>query len=399
MNYAGLTTIRVLVLLFAPLMAFAQSGYPQDDIKKREAMIAGWDQQATLQSVLEIMVIVFGAAITVVQGFQKGWAKPATIAMGACTTVFSAVNTKVFPTDRRELRAAVVEGNRIMTKLHHRSSVLIAETDAQKRADLGVELEEELGRFDDVVSRVTGAPGESAKKTGLFSTPVYAMPLDNPCGLKVKSDSLRFYYVGVNRNPSVSQAKDLSQKDAIEQAVRELTPKGLDPAAVRQMLEKLAVVDDTAYVSSKDGQYTYCTLIRINKTSQNLLRTAPPARVAVEMKIEPGELKRLSSAAPAFLYLRKIRTLGGLAVADVCILESASPVWNVSKLKTIAFQAAIAKMTERKSDDLTQESYVQREVRKGDTVVLKLSGGQNLTLKFTDVKYVLGRVEFTVGGV
>src|SRR5947207_4516161 len=133
MNYAGLTTIRVLLLLFAPLMLLAQSGYPQDDIRKREAMITEWDQQATLQSALEIMVIVFGAAITIIQGFQKGWAKPATIAMGACTTVFSAVNTKVFPTDRRELRAAVVDANRIMTKLHRRESVMTAESDPRKR--------------------------------------------------------------------------------------------------------------------------------------------------------------------------------------------------------------------------------------------------------------------------
>src|SRR5256885_17018201 len=90
MNKAGPASIRLLlVLLVAPLVTVAQGGYPQDDIKKREAMIAEWDQQASLQSALEIMVIVFGAAITVVQGFQKGWAKPATIVMGACTTIFS----------------------------------------------------------------------------------------------------------------------------------------------------------------------------------------------------------------------------------------------------------------------------------------------------------------------
>jgi len=392
-----------LALLFAQAVAFSESSYPQDDIKQREGMVTQWDQQASIQSLLEIMVIVLGAAITVVQGFQKGWCKPATIAMGAGTTIFSAVNTKVLPTDRRELRAAVVEGNRLVTKMHRRARALNEAATPEAKTALALELEEVLGKFDDLAVRVSGGDkGKAEPQTGsrLFNTPVYAMAANDNCGLKLKSDSLRFYYLGTNRNVSVTQAKRLSHRDAIDRAAKELTPKGLDQAIVRDMLEKLAVVDDTAYNSDpKTGQYTYCTLIRINKTALNLLRTAPPAK-AKSMRIEPGQSRRLSSVIPAFLYLRKVQNHGtGPSVAEVYILESEAPEWMRSELNGPAFRLAIAKMSDRGGGQIARESYVYREVKKGDRLVLKFSGGQDTTINFVDVKYVLARVDFTVTGI
>lgn len=73
MRYLGPTQTPLLVILSMCMQAigFAQSTYPQDDISEREAIIAQWGRQASLQSALEIMVIVFGAAITVVQDSKK----------------------------------------------------------------------------------------------------------------------------------------------------------------------------------------------------------------------------------------------------------------------------------------------------------------------------------------
>jgi hypothetical protein len=366
-------------------------------------MIAEWDRQASIQSLLEIMVIVLGAAITVVQGFQKGWCKPATIAMGAGTTIFSAINTKVLPSDRRELRAAVVEGNRLVTKMHRRARALNEASSPEGKTALTLELEEVLGKFDDLAVRVnSGDKGKVEPQTsgGLFTTPVYAMAAGDDCGLTLKYDSLRFYYLGSTRNVSVTQAKTLSHRDAIDRAAKELTPKGLDQVAVRDMLEKLAVVDDTAYNRDpKTGQYTYCTLIRINKTALNLLRTAPPAR-ARPMRIEPGQLRRLSSVLPAFLYLRRVQNPGAAPpVAEVYILESDAPEWMRPELRDPAFRAAIARMSDRGGGQIARESYVRREVKRGDMLVVKFSDGHDTTIHFVDVRYAVGRVDFTVSGL
>jgi hypothetical protein len=226
-------------------------------------------------------VIAFGAAITVTQGLQKGWCKHAAIAMGACTTIISAINTKVFPTDRRELRAAVVEGNRLVTKMHRRAPALHDALTPQIKAALSLDLEEVFGKFDGLAIRVSGGEAISGEpnKTSWFGTTVYAITTDNSCGLTVKSDALRLYYLETYKNSSVDVAKETSRANAITGAAKDLTPTGLDQSVVQNMLAKLTVVDDTSYTyDSGSGQYTYCTSIRINKTALNLLRTAPVAK-------------------------------------------------------------------------------------------------------------------------
>lgn len=395
--------IRLGILLGACcFVSFGDAGYPEKDIRQREATVARWDRQASLQSGIEILVIVLGAAITVVQGIQKGWTKPATITMAAFTTILSAVNSKVFPTDRRTLQASVVKANRVITRMHRAASDYADPQLASARQAFSIEIEKALSDFDDIDIEVTGGSrpqADPAKVPGFFLPVVFAAEPDNACGLQPRQDSLRHYFIGTSKSGSIGESAELSRKAAIDAATRELTPKGLDPAAVHDILEKLAVVEDTSYrIEGKSAQFTHCTMIRVNRTAENLLRTAPPAKaVSKTFSAEPRAVARLSTALPQYIYVRKIRNpMHSPALAEVYIVDSPGEQWLGRKLSEAEFQTSLAHMTESSGGQLAPGNYLRAEVKKGDAVTVKRTGGGNLTVNFSDVKYVLNRIDYTV---
>jgi hypothetical protein len=105
-------------MAFAQNPVNSQAQHYQKQIDECSRVVGNWQLQAHLQIAFVLIVILCGALITIFQGVSKGWCKPATLFLGACTTILTSVNAKVFTADYRVLQQSVIEGDDLIDQLN-----------------------------------------------------------------------------------------------------------------------------------------------------------------------------------------------------------------------------------------------------------------------------------------
>jgi len=278
--------LALMAASLAPAPLRAQSAATTNPFEKSiqeiQNQITAWDHQASIQIVLVIAVVVFGAVISVLQKSTGNAAKVATVVLGLATSIVTGINAKVFSVDYRSLQRAAMEGNAIVRKLH---GMLAVFTEAQPQgADLVKFNADFLQRLDDFnqISKAlegAGSPGATSggnQQASVFTVPlVYAQSASTaPSWLaNLPSDDRSFFYLGKASDASLSTAQADSLKGAMSQITSALNPG--DPYSadlnVSTPIKDAAVVQDTYFSYDKQsGAYTYYTLLRLNKQIQNL---------------------------------------------------------------------------------------------------------------------------------
>jgi hypothetical protein len=205
-------------------------------IQQVEAVAQNWRSQASLQIAFVLAVIVFGALITIFQGVNKGWCKPATLVLGACTTVLTAVNTKVFSADYRVFQQSAIDADQMTDQLK-----TVVRLEGHPNADIdGLEKQflATVTQFRTLQKSVTlgtgiqGMAGNSAKPTsGLLSSwtsTAYAQSYEQSSApswvtQRPQSDRYSLYFVGEGDDPSLTNARKKAFDAAVAQAVKELS--------------------------------------------------------------------------------------------------------------------------------------------------------------------------------
>jgi hypothetical protein len=264
----------------------------QDTIHRFEAVAQNWRSQASLQIAFVLAVIVFGALITIFQGVNKGWCKPATLVLGACTTVLTAVNTKVFSADYRVFQQSAIDADQMTDQLK-----TVVRLEGHPNADIdGLEKQflATVTQFRTLQKSVTlgtgiqGMAGNSNKPTSGFlsswTATVYAQSAQSaqsrvPSWVSDRppSDRYSLYYVGEGQDSSITVARQRSFDAAVAQARKELSPGGnTDSNKLSSYVASSSNVERTYFTFDEGkGVYRFYTLLHISADIKKLDFKAP----------------------------------------------------------------------------------------------------------------------------
>ncbi len=301
-----------LLLLWnsATVLASAPAGqvdWHDQLIAERQTVIIEWNRQAELQELMIIAVIVFGAAVTVLQSWSARPCKVATVILGAAVSVFTGIDAKVFQSDYRSLRASAIEGKNL---LDHLNVVLVRYDSmaAEDRATLDAEFIKGIDQFDQLRKKVLQPSSPTVAALRWIPSAYAGLSMDTPpfWVIEPPSDPFSLYYVGFGQGPSLAAAKaasvnravaraaeDLARKaaeDLAQEAAKNGLPVEIDLEVVKEFVKGAATIVNSDFRfqgSNTAGSYKYYTLLRLSRTSLDVVKQLAEMNWAVRRNIRP----------------------------------------------------------------------------------------------------------------
>jgi hypothetical protein len=236
-------------------------------IDERLVTIGRWESEANFQIYLTIGIIVFGAAVGILQAYKRDWCKVATMVLGATISVMTGVNTKVFDADYRALQRSAAAARTVIRNLEATLSRYDPTQSAENLDALRAEFMKEYGKIDDIETKLLSLRTEPLlpRTTVVYAQSKPAAPpswVANP-----PVDKLSYYFVGISDNTDLTAAKTESANQAAEKAAQALMgSRGQPSAQFRDLIHQSANVADTWFsYDSRTRVYHYCTLLRLSR--------------------------------------------------------------------------------------------------------------------------------------
>ena len=235
----------------------------RQQIEECNQVIQSWQFQANLQIIFVVAVLTFGALITIFQGRTKGWTKPATLVLGACTTILTGVNAKVFSADYRVLQQSAIDGSQLVDQLNETLDGLGrpgANEDSLKKQWLATKTQ-----FAGLRRAVLQGTNKTADFQ-VFPRPVYAQSRVPTWVIQPPSDKYNVYFTGVGEGHSLDVARQRSMEAAVATGADKLSAaSGRDNESLRQILSSSATTDKSYFgFDNANGVYRYYTLLRVS---------------------------------------------------------------------------------------------------------------------------------------
>ena len=241
----------------------------RQEIQECSRIVSNWQWEANVQISFVISVIVFGALITIFQGMNKGWCKPATLVLGAFVTILTSINAKVFSADYRILQQSVIDGKDLIEQLNGIIDNLnLPQTDVPG-------LENQWVKTKTQFSGLQKAVLQGASKTAalhIWAKTVNAQSTAPTWVNRPPIDDYNLYFVGMAEDRSIEVARQGSFDNAVANGVAKLSSdKTTDVEALRRVIASSSAVDKSSFVFDKGkGVYLYYTLLRISSDIKNL---------------------------------------------------------------------------------------------------------------------------------
>jgi hypothetical protein len=239
----------------------------QDVVARRQHDIETWQLEAQLQIGLTACVLLFGAAIAVLQGSKKSWSKGITIAMGAAITVFTGVSAQLIPGDYKTLERSVVAANAVLREV----DIMIREFDPHQTPEniraFDINFVQKLNEIDAIQNRFLAVISLSIPTVNAQAGPPIPKWAANP-----PTDERSFYAAGTGSDTSLSRAEKLSLDNALDNLTKQLAAAtNGDYAAVRDFIAKTSAIDNSTFAYDRgNGVYSYFTLLRVSKEARNV---------------------------------------------------------------------------------------------------------------------------------
>lgn len=279
-----LLLVCLLCLCFSSVFGAGTASSPQriahyrQTVQECQETVKNWEREADLQLGFVISVIVFGAAITVIQALGRGWSKTTTIVLGACTSILTGVNARVFSADYRVLEQSAIDAHGVIEQLDIVIDALISVDSQPERNDLESQWLKLLDQFRVLQKRLL--QNQNIGPSTILTT-AYAQSSAGPAWINTTTsqDVYSFYFVGHAEDRSITAAQKRSFDDAVEVGRREIWKTDADPDATRKFVAASSAVDATWFRYDKaEKLYRYYTRLRLNKEVQNFklvgMRTA-----------------------------------------------------------------------------------------------------------------------------
>lgn len=279
--------LRLLVSLFLFITAAgadpgtpAGQGAPQalkDLIADRLKTVQHWESLATLQIVLTIAVIIFGALVTILQGSSRGWCKTATLALGAGVSIITGISTKVFPADYRALEKSAVQVRSVLRELSEILDRFDPQQTPENRLELRAEFMKKYADIDTIEKQLFARNSILGEPGVVYAAVVRKEP---EWVTNIPTDSRSLFFVGVGEDSSLAKANQLSFEDAVHCAASALSSKvvaqskarmGPPSTALTDFVRKSLQVDNTYFAFDRDKYvYRYYTLARVTRAIEGL---------------------------------------------------------------------------------------------------------------------------------
>lgn len=284
-------TLRLLILaVSAASLSFAQQSMSTDirdhqqTIQELQKVAQNWRLQADIQIGFVIGVILFGALITVFQGMSKGWAKPATVVLGACTTIFTAVNAKVFSADYRVFQQSAIDADMMtdqMKQIIRRESHPNANVDDLESQFLSLTTQfRSLQRAVTLGTAAKPVEGSPSAPSGAalfpFLSIVHAQEAaqsDVPSWVtKTPTGPYSLYFVGIGQDTSIVSAQKQSIDNAVAAAVKQVSAgRNTDTERLTSFITSSSLIESKYFTfDDRRGLYVYYTLLHISDDIRKL---------------------------------------------------------------------------------------------------------------------------------
>lgn len=251
------------------------------DLDEFTKKIHGWERKANILVTLTLLVGVLGVVTGVVQGYNKAWCKAATVLIGATISCITLFNNTFFDTDHRTLRHAAREVHKELKEIQRMIENCDGDPNEGNRRSCREDIQKKLKALDDLEETIIYKPKASlhivktayAHAIQLSAIEQYQQPA---WASKLPVDNINFYFVGVDDNASLEEARKNSLAKAVEQAARflaaqvskvQMPPSKADMTpAFREYVNKTAETADTYFSYDRSVKmYRYYTLLKLNK--------------------------------------------------------------------------------------------------------------------------------------
>jgi hypothetical protein len=266
----------------------ANIGSHQQTIQQIRDIAQNWRWQAEVQISFVIAVILFGALITIFQGLSKGWCKPATLVLGACTTILTAVNTKVFSADYRVFQQSAIDADVMtdqMTDLVRRENNPTANVDELEAQFLSLttqfrSLQRAVTLGTAAKSAAGNSPASSASLLDAGIGSVYAQSAVPAWVTQPPSGANSLYVVGIGQDASIASAEQLSINNAVAAAVKQVSSgSNTDVPRLTKFIASASLIENKYFTFDEQrGLYTYYSLLHISDDIKRIDFSAPSTK-------------------------------------------------------------------------------------------------------------------------
>ncbi len=250
--------------------------FMQGILAELTTMINGWRSEARLIIGLTVAIAIFGAIAAIPQSSAGQWYKRAALYAGTAVTALTVISTTVFDIDHRMLNRMVNEACCKLSDIRF-YSVSYAEADSADKEVIIEEIRQLVREVYDIEARrykqVAARPG----LVPLAYAGASAYANDMPAWVtSPPEDKRNVYFVGIGDGTSLSDAKEGSYANAIEQAAEYLAiqfePTGRSPgvsvdlkALTRYLTESTEVARTHCALDRTKGLWRHYTLLRLGK--------------------------------------------------------------------------------------------------------------------------------------
>jgi hypothetical protein len=193
----------------------------QQEINESKSMITEWRTQARYLIVLTLLVGTLGVVVGVLQKYDNPRSKGTTVAVGAAVSVITLINATVFPADYRTFMRNASQGRALIKEIRD----ILCEFDPTQSLDnrkaMLEEIRERLKRIRALEDNLR-TPPSLLQRAGLASH-AYAQAQMPSWVSRLPEDGTSFFFRGVAESTSLTQAKESSARDAMDNAVNQLS--------------------------------------------------------------------------------------------------------------------------------------------------------------------------------
>jgi hypothetical protein len=234
-------------VLFAQQPQASEVQRYRQEIQACSQVVDSWQWQADVQILFVVSVICFGALITIFQGINKGWCKPATLVLGAATTILTGINARVFQADYRVLQQSVIDGSSLISDLNG-----IVDGFGQPQADVnGLKARWVATKTQFNGLRKAVLQGKSSAALHIWKT-VYAQSSVPTWMTSPPTDKSNLYFSGMAEDRSIEVARQRSVDNAAAAGVAQLSTDGTDRELLGKVIASSSAVEKSYFEFDKN---------------------------------------------------------------------------------------------------------------------------------------------------
>jgi hypothetical protein len=368
-------------------------------LTRRQAVVSGWEKQATQQIYLSFAVGLLGLIVSALQGTSKPWTRILTAALGFSVSAVTLFTNKVYTADYHTLQKSAAEARPLIEGLQEDIVKFELAQSPGNQSAIEIEFSTECGRIDQIEQRILGGASpsqEPPKNAGNLFRAWVAYAQFKPTApawtsTNLQNDAFSTYFVGIGESTSLTEAKSTSLKKAVTYGAHWLKGDPLSNDQAEPPPQVLEVVKQSADVvgtwfSYDPGTEVYRYYTRLRLTNELKALDVKHLPVCITQTVGLHELVRFEiTQGPIYIYLDSL-PLRLPGRADIFIFGNGLWSGSTRLVKRNIVKAELAKFDSK--------SYGKRTIESHKSATVSIDG-ENYIVE-VDTSYKRGSAKVTL---